>query len=396
MAYIGEKNQGEFNNKIVTERTPIIELNGVMPLSELRDDIQTSGGGSVTDNGSVYQLGHDSAGDFAKLTSSERGRYIPGNSAEVGVGMRLDTTPSNGDMEAIWGYFHMGVDESDQPTTNIQDGFFFGMDTSGLFVQVVKNGSTIHGKTYKNNWNIRPNIDIDLTHGHVFQVHYTYYGYGLITFQMIESEPGKEQRLIDLHSVRITGETSLGNSNLKVGGLLKSTNTSDTLRMEMAGRQFSTVGKFEPNVRITTESREGQTIGTESYTPIMSFRRKPDERQTPLELYGFEILSDNDIITDIRIDGGLGGGASFTDISNQLSGETSVEVDTSATSIDTSQGVKLIENLVSGGSGGNNTDLSQLDNLPLSLPDRSVVTLSARAISAEATVSSVFKIREEF
>lgn len=395
MAYIGEKNQGGFNNKITTQRTPIIELNAVANLSKLRDDTQEEGNGVVKDNGSEYIVRHQGAGDLARLASAERGRYIPGNTSDVGVGVRFDSTPTDGDIECIWGYFHMEIDSNGDPTTNIKDGYIVGVDTTDIFFEVIKSGTSLH-KEYKNNWNIDPNINIDLTDGNIFQINYTYYGYGLIKLQIVDSDDGEQQKLKDLHSVRIRGETSLNNSNLKVGGMIKSTNSTDDITMFVAGRQYATNGPYTPNIRITTENRLQQTVGTgEEYTPIMTFKRKFDERQTPIELYGMEILSNQDLLVDVHIDTSLTG-ETFEEISNQLSGETSVEVDTSATNVDLSQGVKVYETLINGGDQANRSDITTQDNLPLSIPDQSTVTLSARAISTEATVSTVFKVKEEF
>lgn len=397
MAYIGEKNQSGFNEKVVANRTPIIELDGVANLSELRDDIQTEGTGTVNDNASEYLLKHNDTGDFAKLTSSGRGRYVPGNVSQIGCGVRLSSLPSNGDIECKWGYFQMKLDSSGNTTTDIGDGFLFGEDTSGTFVEVIKSGASLTGKVYKNSWNLNSSVYLNLTEGNIFQISYTYYGYGLIKFQLVDSLQSEEQqKVVDLHSVRITGETSLNNSNLKVGGFVRSTNSSDQLAMYVAGRQYSTIGPFKPNIRFTSEGSFGNGVGTTNFTPLVSFRRKSGQRETPISLYGYDIIADQNLELDIRVNGNLTN-ASFTDVTNQLSGETTVEVDTSATAINPDTGVNILKALAFGGSKNNAQDYVQVDNLPLSFPDNGIVTISARALStASENVNVIFKVKEEY
>lgn len=386
-------NVGDFGEKIVAERTPIIELNGALPLSDLRDDIQTSGSGEVVDNSSEYFVKHNAAGDFAKLTSSERGRYVPGNTSEVGIGVRMEGQLDDGDIEAKWGYFEMETDSNGQPLENVKNGFLFGQDTNGMFIEIIKSGQTLE-KKYRNEWNT-DRFKMDTKEGLIYQIAFAYYGYGIIKFQAIKFDDNNEQRTVDLHITKIKNETSLSNSNLKVGGLLRSTNSTNTPILNIAGRQFSTIGKYVPNTRITSERHLNVSVPTTEFTPLLSMQRKTDNRETPIELYGFEILSDQDLELDIRLDGDLTG-ATFNDISNTQVGETTLEVDKSSTNIDINSGIKLDQNFINGGVKNSDSSVATQKDLPLSLPDNSKVTISARALSTDANVNAILKIREEY
>lgn len=395
MTYIREENQGQYNDKRVSERTPIIELNPVSPLSSLRDEQQVSGSGAIVDNESDYELQHNASNDFSKLLSSERGRYIPGNASEVGVGARTEGSFSDGDIEALWGYFHMEVDGNNNKQETIEDGLLFGKDSLGLFIQLIK-GGTSKRKVYQSNWNLNSSENIDPDNGYVFHILYNYYGNGLIIFQWVKSEEGMDkQTVVDLHSIKIDGETSMGNSNLKVGGLIRSSNSSDTPRLFITGRQFSTIGKYFPNTRITTQEVEQITVGTSDYIPLVSFRRKQGNREIPIEFYGFDVLTDQDIVLEERINSDLTG-ANFSDIQSQESSETSIQYDSSASDINRSTGIKVGQHLAVGGQMGNRRSASSQQDLPLSFPDDSTLTIAAKAISSSAVVTIIGKIKEEY
>lgn len=218
----------QWGEKKVALRVPIVELNSVYNLSVLRDEQQTSGTGQIDDLDSEYEITHNAQGDFVRLTSSKRGRYQPGTTLQIGIAYRQVGKPTSGDLISVWGYFEMEQDENGNFTENIYNGTYFGLDTQGLFIEIVKNGISLR-KVYKENWNINSDIEVDPTQNNiVYQIDINYYGAGLIVFKVVDAESGYyKQDIVTVHTERIVNETNLGNTNLKVGALIKSSNTDE-------------------------------------------------------------------------------------------------------------------------------------------------------------------------
>ena len=391
MTYISEKSISQFDEKRVAERTPIISLNGAIPLSGYRDRQDSSGTGVVTENDSEYRVRHTSSGDFVKLLSARKGIYVPGASAESGIGVRLTTDTLSGDGVGYWGYFEMGENADGSDTQDIQNGFLFGLDSSGFFVEVIKAGNQQH-KTYEANYNITPSPNINYIDGNIFQVDFTYYGYGLIIFQKVVGETADNRQIVqNLHSVRLTGGTSATNPNLQVGALDKSSSTTGDFSIYVSGRQFSTVGKQAGRGRITPERLESVTIST-SFVPIMTFKRKQGYKEIAIDPYGFDILSSGNAVVQIRLNSDITGGTApnFLDISETTTDEHSLSVDTSATSININSGIKVYEQLVSGGSKNKSEDLTDNSGIPLDLPDGAELTFAAKSLTGSQITGATF------
>lgn len=381
-----------FDEARVAGKTPIIELNAIYGLSGLRDDQQTSGTGAVTSTPSEFRVRHQAAGDFARLASSSRGRYQPGTIGEVGLGIRLSAIPTNGDFEAVWGLFDMGLSGGSN-TENIQDGMVFGIDGTGKFIAVYDGGTEV-AKIYSENWNGRDAKGFDLTDGVIFQIDYLYYGYGTIVFKYIESNSSNQETRV-LHTYNVTGGTTVENTNLQVGGYVKSSNSTDDFSLYIGGRQYNVVGNYKPNKRINTARNSGVSTTTTEFTPIVSVRKKSSRRKIASELDGFNILSTTDAYVQIRLNSTLTG-ATFGSLDEQPDSDTGLEQDTSATAINTATGTKLYEGIVAGGANKQSTSLTSLDNLPLDTPDEGVITLSAKAIDTGGEVDGILQIQEIF
>ena len=379
MAGTREDALSAFDEKRVAEREPVINLNGSLPLSNLRDETQTSGSATTTDENSEFRIHHTTAGDFGRISSAARGVYVPGTPAEVGIGIRLDTSSISGDGVAYWGYFDMQISGGSN-TENIDDGILFGLDSSGFFVELIKNGSS-EKKVYEENFNIAPSPGIDLTDGNIYQIEYSYYGYGLIKFQRVIAKEGAHfQEVQNLHSMRIEGDTFVEKSNLQVGALAKSSTGAGDFSIFMGGRQYSTVGKFTPRVRLNSGRRSGVSITSSSFTPILSLRRKEAFRDVATEVFGFSAITDVNAIIQVRINSTLTG-ASFGSLQEQPDDETSIQLDTSATAVDTSTGIKIYESSLSGGNQGSDTFLTQDQNLLVDVPDEGIITFAIQGLS---------------
>lgn len=71
----------------------------------------------------------------------------------------------------------------------------------------------------------------------------------------------------------------------------------------------------------------------------------------------------------------------FSDFDEQSDDETSLQLDTSADSIDTSTGVKVFEFLVSGSGTGSTTAPTDISEIPVDVPDEGEITIAAKSLT---------------
>jgi len=385
----------QFDQLLTTNKTPVISLNGALPLSDLRDEQYTANTGTIVDNRSEFRLHHQATGDFVRFQSQERGNYQPGFAFESGIGIRMDTTTLTGDSLAYWGYFQI---DNNNPQT-IQEGLVFGLDQNGVFVEVIKD-SVSKEKVYTDQFNIRPNYSIDLTNGLVFQITFTYYGYGQILFQVINTDTIGSDRLrqnnINLHSVVLDNETSLDRVNLKVGALCKSSTGTVDYSLYIGGRQMSIIGIPRRRNRINSGRVESVSINN-TFSPVLSLRKKSTFSQISVSFNSIKALCDTDAIIQLRLNATITGGTSpnFGDLDEQSSSETAMELDTSADTVDLSTGVKIYESFISSNTVGNSTGFSNLDIDEFGIPDDAVLTVVVRTLSGTGILDLIALVNED-
>lgn len=188
-----DKYANQFDEIEVEERTPIIDLLAINPLSELREEWQ-----NTTTMPTEHKISTSAnTNDTGYLETEERGQYTSGFQVQSGTGIRLPTAPT-GDSIVRWGYYD--VDGSGNP----QNGFYFGVDSTGIFVARANAGSV--EKVYQDSWNrdrlngddgsSGPNpsgLTLDLADGQVFQIEFVYYGYGSIEMQVLVDQTASDQ-----------------------------------------------------------------------------------------------------------------------------------------------------------------------------------------------------------
>lgn len=102
---VGPNISSQFDELIVSEKTPIVELTSAYGLSILRDSVTTIGDGTVTNDATEFNLSNTTNGiDSAILESVLRGRYEPGFAGEAGIGVRIPMLPI-GNQIGRWGFF---------------------------------------------------------------------------------------------------------------------------------------------------------------------------------------------------------------------------------------------------------------------------------------------------
>ena len=144
-----------------------------------------------------------------------------------------------------------------------------------------------------------------------------------------------------VHRYRPTNETSLTDPNLPLRAQIENNGaTADTRNIFVGGRQYSILGKFNPEFRITSERRT-VTVGTVGL-PVISFQRKPEfpagssrPNSVSVTLEGVDIVTDNDIFFQVIVGGTLNGTFTTfpTTTTNIPNNETALLVNNDATTI---------------------------------------------------------------
>jgi len=392
-------NQSLYGEFTVVERTPIINLQSVYGLSGLRDRIRVSGDASVQDTfttgtGEYMLLTTTNGADQAQLFSAQRGLYQSGYSANAGIGVRIPINAS-ANQEFFWG---LGED----PGLANSNGLYFGQDSNGLFIAIRRNGST--SKTYQVDWNEDPangqgtsGYTLDISHGNIYQIELSWYGYGLIQFYIVRPLTIGSTRLL-VHQSQIQGSTSITSPNLPLMASISNNGSSVSGQLFLAGRQYSVRGRVNPQRRITSERRFAVTVGTSTLIPLISFQRKSTYSSVSLKLAKYDIITNNNLIIEVRFNASLTG-ASWTTPTNTSANETGVNSDISATAV--SGGILVWTSLISGGSTKNSELLNSVEMTDVDLPQRSdadfgTISFCAQSISSSSNVDIVFLIREEW
>lgn len=392
--------KSQFGEVVVVERTPIIELNSSYGTSVLRDIETVTGSGSISaaSSGEILLSTGTTASSSADLDSAEVGRYVPGYGAEIGIGVRIPTAPT-GNQKLEWG--------AKDSTEN--NGFNFGYDATGLYIAYLSGGTD--NKTYQTNWNIDKldgtgpsGFNLDVSNGHIYQINYTWYGYGIIQFSVNAIVPDKnsdgseggwrpEQKTIPCHYIKVDGNTSIQSPNLRLHAEANNGGDASDIDLYVGGRQYSVVGRYQPKFRTTGDVRGTVSVST-TKLPLISFRTKSafSDRSIKIEQFGVVNNGTNDVFLNIVLDGTLTG-ASFTAPTGYTASETAVEVDKSATAI--SGGTTIYGGIiVPAGSGRTGSQISR--ELDFDIPDGSTITLCATSFSGSNDVKSSLIMREEW
>jgi len=342
-----DKYSNQFSELTVEERTSIIDLNAINPLSPLRE---------VWQNTTTTQTEHklstaENTNDVAYLKTTERGQYTPGYQVQAGQGIRIPSKPT-GDSTIRWGYYT--VDSNGEPI----DGYYFGVDSTDVFVARVRDGVT--EKVYKDNWNRDildgnggdgpgPNpsdVTLDLSDGLVFQIEFVYYGYGTVEMQILVDEMSTDEHssseIVTAHVFQPDGETSITNTNLPIRQDIVSGGTNnDAFEMYVGGRQFSIIGEPTTNNRKRRVGVDALSVDDTQWYPAISVQVKDgsggangdiDFRHVLSVFDKFEVItSDQRIRWAIRRNTQLTG-ASFQQSPDDIDDdEIALKYDTSAT-----------------------------------------------------------------
>jgi len=264
-----------------------MDLKSTFGLSALRDRATTTGSGTVTNTvgDAEFSLRVGGSGGSAELRTVERGRYVSGTCAEVGVACRIAATsyPLTGNQQLRCGY------------CDVDNGFFFRYDAAGAAVVVRRD--RVETVVPSSAWNVDrmdgtgPSLQtLDPTVGIIHQILYTWYGYAAIEFRIVVTagEQGRSEQYVQpVHRFAPTGETSVKNPNLPLYVELLNENVPDpttepAIEAYVGGRQYSILGKVsDTSVRTTSVYRLLYDVST-PFTAILSVRRKANYIGNPV------------------------------------------------------------------------------------------------------------------
>jgi hypothetical protein len=396
---IGPAVSSQFNELRVAKKFPIVELTSVYGLSDIRDVVTTTVGGTVTNDATEYSVSTAAIGTAsAILESALRGRYEPGFAGEAGIGVRIPISPV-GNQIASWGMF------------DSQNGAFFGSTSTNIFVAIRRSGvDTVINQA---SWNVDPldgtgpsGITLSLSKGNIYQVVFTWYGYGVIEFRVVlPNQTTGAQEVITVHRYSPTDETSIADPNQPLRAEINNNGTETAFDLFIGGRQYSIVGKYNPTFRVTSERRRITNLTT-TLTPIISFTRKAifpsgsgRDNSVEINLEEINIITSEDLAYQVLLGGTING--SFLNYPTATTiiptAETALLVNGTCTTI--TGGEVVFQGVVSGGLGLSSTRvLASSLLLDFNLPINQFVTLAVIRLAGSPTntVSSTFSVTESW
>lgn len=295
-----------FNEQQVALRTSQMNFKPTWGVTTYRYKTTTTGTGAsaAETNGEFRLQTGTTTTNVSSIETNQRGQYQAGAMGQAGIGFRIPTNPVS-TQYAKWGYSDF---------TN--NGFYFGIDVTGLFVAYVTGG--VETKVYQTNWNKdklnglgASGLTITPSNGGISQIDFTWYGYGNITFSfIIFNTTTLKTEKIAAHTIKINSSVSVIDPNqplkFEVGNGASS--TAD-FSLYIGGHQFSILDGFSiPQKRLISELISNYTTATNTnWQSILAFRKKTtfNSRTNSVNviLDDFQVSGDGEMETRITIGG---------------------------------------------------------------------------------------------
>lgn len=369
------------------QRTPYVSISSALPVSVLRNE--TGGAGTYTISASAapgeheIALGADGTAS-AYVQSRNAGSYTGGVSMLIGFGMRRPVAPVG---SQVWRY----------GAFNGSDGFFVQEDAEGL--AFVHRRLGVDYVTRRADWNIdrldgrdasgHTGWSLDMSLGAVFEIEYTWFGYGAAQlFALFDSPVGQFRVLV--HTMSIDGLT-LRDPNTPVRFEASNGGTATAFKLYSGCRHISVDGTPSHEFRHTSCQRIGMTGIGLTPLPVLSVRPRASEPRVRVALDGIDAIADADMIVSLWLGGTLTG-AAFGAITGIAVTDTMLELDTTASAFDSTGALLLWSGLVPG-SSGSSRQLGSVGHADLG--SAGVFTVTARRITGtNAGLSAVVRLQE--
>ena len=273
-----------FDRILTSEETVVVDVKPGMGLSRLRDKVHTVGTGSVISEVGdwEYALSVDGAGAVASLQTAERGPFVSGLCAEVGIGGRLGAFPQ-GDQTVRYGAF-------DPESGN---GYFLEVSSIGVSAVVMKDGNEKH-RAHMTQFNVDTmdgqgpsKLILDASRGYAWTIRYAMYGYGCIEFAVAAENINLEQHIVPMHRYYTRSDPSISCSYLPVWVEVASPTQDTPVSAFVTGRKHSVLGAYHPDRRETHVARQVSAGSTPSFT-VLAVRKKAQCVSLPVIIEGIE------------------------------------------------------------------------------------------------------------
>ena len=376
-----------FNEQKVALRTSQMNFKPTWGVTNFRYKRVVSGTGATAaeTNGEFRMQTGTTAANISSIETNQRGQYQAGTMGQVGIGVRLPTTPT-GTQYAKWGYSDF-----------VNSGFYFGQDVTGIYVAYLTGG--VETKTYQTNWNGdklngtgASGINLAISNGTISQIDFTWYGYGDIKFSFLVFNPAtlRTQKIV-IHTIKINNTASIIDPNQPLKFEVGNGASSNTdFSLFVGGHQFAVVaGTSDPQKRLISELLTNYTTALNTnWQPLIAFRKKATFNGRPNSVNGslenFEVASDGEVETRITI-GGTTSNLTFVNPTGILATETANETKiTGVTALTTSlDGNPSDYGFVN---ANNKASGSYVGNVQIILGDNVEVILWVRRLSATGAI----------
>jgi len=386
-----------FDDTATIERRSLVDSTSSFGTSVIRDDIDFTGSGSISkdpaDSGEIELATGTDEGSTITLSSASYGRYTPGFSAQAGLGIRFPEIPNNG--EVLWGYY------------DDNNGYYFGYDgdQQELFVARIDFGVEL-GRVYRSNWNGASieealGFEWDITDGAIFQIDFSWYGYGIIIFKIVqqsantESPADPKQKTIRLHALTVNQEATTSDPNQPIRVEADNQNSKEDIRVRIGGRQFSVFGQEPEEDRTTSETKSGITVPDSSWGHVMSWRRKQsDEANARLDVQGITwsagVTSKYAIVVKANVSG-----LNFQNPSLTNPDETLLEVSFDGSFDGIGDGTKQFEDHLNAGSTGTAQGSTRVEP-SIAFGQNNIVSLLAYGIEGSGSALATMRMSEDW
>lgn len=385
--YIGRliNSMTSFDELSVASHTSQFDLKSTYPISAIRDKTVVENDGTVAQSVGEFVISTSTnAASTAIFRSVERGRYVAGFDAVPGMGIRV-ITPPTGNQEIEWG------------CTDFTNGYAVGIDADGMFTRLYS-GGTVVSERRREDWINPATAILDPEKVTIYRMPFRWYGSGPYQLMVTQVDQFGRGTMLHVDTTEGTGDAPVTQDpNQPLAVRARNLGTAAACSVALMGRQFHVAGQSNPTRRVIGDYRLSQSVGT-TFVPLIAFRQKNGIYATiSTKLAGAEIQTDTDLLWQIRVFPTLTGGTWVNPPFTESGVETALEFNVSATAIE--GGIQVWPGgLVSAG-GGNRSGLVATDLPSLDLPSEvsgDIVCLCARSISGTATVSSVFRAREDW
>lgn len=373
-----------FDELKVAEKSTIFDIKSFYGRSTYRDIYNITGTAAISNvlNTGEYGMFVSGSNDTAILTSVERGKYIAGLMGEAGIGVRIPQTLSSNQ------YIQFGLYDN-------SNGFYYVYNKDGLNVGRRKNGidfliSNNQLNVDRLDGNGPSEIVYNANNGYIYDIHFTWYGYGMIYYSISAETKYGVQKLIPIHRMTVSNETSIATPNLPIRAEIRNNGTAGSNILYVSGRQYSLLGKFTPSFRPCAAFVNNVTVNSLVFVPIMSIRKKNGFLGVPVRVKTADILTTTTQLIQVR-SGGTLTGAVWGNVPSQEPEETCIEFDNTSTAI--TGGHVLWTGLLD----PNRNTIRDIDNLEeFILQEDRVVSICCQNIDNSGTISMALRWVEEW